>query len=121
MEKICEKKYITIAYNVLYAKKEKIYPAYVSKNKSNREKQGILLMIPNQKKLGIKSEGQWNYIAVKRLSALLRGITSKHHPDFYCLNCLHSFRTEDKLESHKKVCEDKDFCNIVTPSECTKI
>ena len=31
--------------NVLYAKKEKICPAYVSKNNSNREKQVILLMI----------------------------------------------------------------------------
>ena len=30
----------------------------------------------------------------KRLS-LLRGITSKHLSDFYCLNCLHSFVTED--------------------------
>ena len=25
--------------NILYAKKEKLYPAYVSKHKSNREKQ----------------------------------------------------------------------------------
>ena len=28
-------------------KKKKIYPAYVSKHDSNREKQAILLMIPN--------------------------------------------------------------------------
>ena len=26
-----------------------------------------------------------------------------------------------KLESHKKVCENKDFCNIVMPSEETRI
>ena len=39
-------------------------------------------------------EKQWHYLAVKRLSALLRGITSKHHGDFYCLNGLHSFVTE---------------------------
>ena len=30
-------------------KKKKIYPAYVSKNNSNREKQVILLLIPNRK------------------------------------------------------------------------
>ena len=36
----------------------------------------------------------------------LRGITSKNNGDFYCLNCLHSFRTKSKLESHKKVCEN---------------
>ena len=57
----------------------------------------------------------------KKLSALLSGITSKHHSDFYCLNCLHSFATENKRESHKKVCENKDFCDVVMPSEDTKI
>ena len=71
-------------------------------------------MIPN-------GEGQWHYLAVKELSALLRGITSKHHRDFYCLNCLHSFATESKRESHKKVCKNKTFCNFVMPSEDTKI
>ena len=29
-------------------KKKKIYPAYVSKHNSNREKQVIILMIPNE-------------------------------------------------------------------------
>ena len=33
-----EKNNVRITVNVLYAKKEKIYPAYVSKNNSNREK-----------------------------------------------------------------------------------
>ena len=45
------------------------------------------------------------------------GITSKHKGDFYCLNCLHSFRTENKLRSHEKVCENKDFCGIAMPSK----
>ena len=54
---------------------------------------------------------------IKKLSTLLRGITSKHHVDFYCLNCLHSFRTENKLKSHEKVCKNKDFCGITMPSE----
>ena len=48
---------------------------------------------------------------------LLREITSKHQGDFYCLNCLHFFRTENKLKSHEKVCKTKDFCGIVMPSE----
>ena len=55
------------------------------------------------------------------LSALLRGITSKNNGDFYCLNCLHSFRTKTKLELHKKVCENKYFCNVIMPSADTKI
>ena len=57
----------------------------------------------------------------KKPSALLRGITSKKNGYFYCLNCLHSFRTKNKLESHKKVSENKDFCNFIMPSEDTKI
>ena len=32
-----------------------------------------------------------------------------------------SFRTKSKLESHEKVCESKDFCNVIMPSEETKI
>ena len=55
------------------------------------------------------------------ISALLRGITSKLHVDFYFLNCLHSFATEKKLKLHKKLYENKDFCNIIMPSEDTKI
>ena len=51
----------------------------------------------------------------------LNTITSKHHGDFYCLNCLHSFATEKQLEPHKKVCENKDFCNVIMPSKDTKM
>ena len=70
----------------MYAKKEKIYLAYVSKHYSDREKQVIPLMI---------SDGdRFLYLAIKNLSALLRGINSNHHGDFYCLNCLHSFARE---------------------------
>ena len=37
------------------------------------------------------------------------------------MNYLHSLRTKSKLESHKTVCENKDFCSILLPSEATKI
>ena len=57
----------------------------------------------------------------KLLSALLREITSKSNGGFYYLNSLHSFRTKSKLELHKRVCENKDFCNVIMPSEDTKI
>ena len=33
------------------------------------------------------------------------------------MNCLHSFKTENKLKSHKKACKNKDFCGNVMPSE----
>ena len=47
-------------------------------------------------------------------------MTSKHHGGFCCLNCFHSFATENKLQSHKRICENKDFCNLM-PSKDTKI
>ena len=72
------------------------------RHNSNHEKQVILLMISNEEK-------QSHYLAVKKLLALLRGLTSKHHCGFYCLNCFHSFATKNKLQSQKRVCENKDF------------
>ena len=91
-------------------KKKKTHPAYISKHNSNCEKQAILLMIPNVK----------HCPAIKKLSALLRGITSKHYGDFYCLNCLDLFRRKNKLEAHKKVCKNKDFCNVIMPLKILK-
>ena len=46
---------------------------------------------------------------------------SSSNGDWYCLNCLYSFRAKNKLESHKNACQNKDFCNVVVPSEDTKI
>ena len=68
----------------------------------------ILLMISN-------GENR-HYVAVKSLSGLLRGITSNHNGDYYYLNCFHSYSTENKLNAHKKVCENHDYCNIEMPS-----
>ena len=98
---------------VLCATKEKIYPAYLSKYNSNCKKQVFVLIIPNEKK--------WHYLAVKKLSASLGVITSKHHDDFYCLNCFHSFATKRKRHSDKRACENKDFCNIIMPFQNIKI
>ena len=61
-------------------------------------------MIPNEEK-----ESK-HYLAVRKLSALWKKIKSKHDVNFYQLNCLHSFRTENKLKSHEKVC--KKFVKI---------
>ena len=52
-----EKNNLTIALNVLSSKKQKMYPAYVSRNNSNRKNQVIFLMIPNGKGLEAKSKG----------------------------------------------------------------
>ena len=99
-----EKNNPIIALNILYTKEKELCPVYISN--INCEKQIILLIIPNNEKGDC-------ILAVKRLSTLLRGITSKHHGDFYCLNCPHSFRTENKLKSHERICKNKGFCGIV--------
>ena len=43
-----------------------IYLVYVSKHNSNREKEVILLMIPNGEKREAKSEGRWDCLTVKK-------------------------------------------------------
>ena len=95
-----------IALNILYVlhNTKKIEIAYKSKHNLTREKQKILLMISNGE--------NWHYLTVKNLSRLLRGIGSNHDGDFYCLNCFHSYRTKNKLEAHKKICENRDYCHV---------
>ena len=53
---------------------------------------------------------------MKSLSALLRGITSNHNGDFYCLNCFHSHSTKEELEKHENVCNDHDYCYVQMPN-----
>ena len=92
---------------------KKIEIAYKSKHNLTREKQVILLMISNGE--------NWHYLTAKNVSGLLRGITSKHVGDFYCLNCFHSYSTKNKLKSHKKTCENRNYCNVEMPNEDNKI
>ena len=99
-----------VAHNILYVphntKKREI--AYKSKHNLTREKRVILLMISNGE--------NWHYLTVKNLSRLLRGITSNHDGDFYCLNCFHSCRTKNKLEAHEKICKNRDYCHVEMPT-----
>ena len=99
-----------VALNILYVpfNTKKIEIAYKSKYNLIRDNQILLLMISNGK--------NWHYSAVKSLSRLLRGISSNHNSDYYCLNCFHSYRTENKFNVHKKICENHDYCNIEMPS-----
>ena len=55
------------------------------------------------------------------LSALLRGITSNHDGDFYCLNFFQSYSTEKNLKKHGIVCNDHDYCYVEKPDEYNKI
>ena len=66
----------------------------------------------------ITDDGErWHYLAVRSLSALLRGISSSNNGDFYCLNCFHSYRTLNKLKKHERVCNNHDYCRVDMPGE----
>ena len=80
-----------------------------SKHNLNRENQIILLIITDGKK--------WYSLAVKKMSALLRGITSNHKEDFYCLNCFHSYNQKINLTSIKKICGNYDYCYVEMRNE----
>ena len=105
----------SIALNILYVpyNTKEIRCAYKSKYNLKRENQVILLMIIDGKK--------WHYLAVRKLSAVLRGITSKHEGDIYCLNCFRSYSTKNKLKKHKDVYENHDYCYVEVPEEDDKI
>ena len=105
----------SIALNILYVQHntKEIRHAYKSKFNLTREHQIILLMISDGEK--------WHYLCVKKLSALLRGITSNHNGDFYCMNCFKPFRTKSKLEIHKKISENHDYCYVQMPNDKTKV
>ena len=62
---------------------------------------------------------KWHYTAV--LSGLLRRITSNHNGDSYCLNCFRVYTTKNKLEAHKKICENHEYCHVEIPNEDNKI
>ena len=36
---------------------------------------------------------------------------------FYRFNCLHSFRSKTKLETHENVCNSHDCCYVETPKK----
>ena len=64
---------------------------------------------------------KWHYLAVKKLSALHRGITSKHDGDFYCSNCRHWYRTKNNFKKHYNLCKNHGYCYVEMPKENNKI
>ena len=102
-----------IVLNILYVphNTKKIHIAY--KHNLTREKKVILLMISNGE--------NWHYLVVKILPGLCKGITSNHKEDFYCLNCFCAYTTRNKLEEHKEICENHEYCHVEMPNEDNKI
>ena len=73
---ILERDNCDIALNILYVpyKTQEIRPAYISKHNKTRYIQANLLMITD-------GNGNWHYLAIKSISALLSGLTSTHNGD----------------------------------------
>ena len=69
----------------------------------------------------ISNGEKWHYTAATRLSGLLRRVTSNHNDDFYCLNCFHSYKTKNKLEAHKNICKNHDYCHVEIPTKDNNI
>ena len=67
------------------------------------------------------NNNNWHYITIKSISRSFRGVTTKNKGDFYCLNCLHSVRTKNKLLNHEKLCTNHKHCEIIMPKECENI
>ena len=86
--------------------------AHKSEYNGKCEEQVILLMIGDSEK--------WHYLAVKNLPRLLRGISSNHVGDHYCLGCFHSYSTANKLKKHERLCNNHKFCEIEMPTEKIK-
>ena len=88
----------TLALNILYVSYNTMQTkqAYLSKYIGEGDIQVKLLMITD----GMTN---WHYLAIKNIPGLLRGITSNHNGDFYCLNCFHSYTSKRKLKNHKRV------------------
>ena len=55
------------------------------------------------------------------MPGLLKGITSSHKENFYCLNCFCAYSTKNKLAEHKKICENNKYCHVEMPNEDNKI
>ena len=100
----------TIGLNILHVpdNTEEIRHGYISKHDSMCKNQIVLLTTTDNKK--------WRFVAVTFFFVLFRGITLNHVGDSHCLNCLHSFRIENKLKEDENVCK----ITIVAIQKCLK-
>ena len=55
------------------------------------------------------------------MSTLLKGTTSKHKGDFYCLSSFNSHSTKENLKKHRNACENHDYCYVEMPEKDNKI
>ena len=122
----------TIALNILYVSwnTKQIRPLYISKYNNqvnllmittNKDDLGYIVVKNNEELYDISVNiTNWHYVTVKNIFGLLRGITSNHNGDFYCLNSFHSYTAKEKLKKPERICNNHDFCCIKIPDEDKK-
>ena len=67
---------------------------------------------------------KWHYLSLKRLPVLFREKKSKHVGNFYCINCFHSYTTENKFnenKQHENVSKNQDYCYVGMSKQHNKI
>ena len=117
-----------VAINILYVplNEVNICPEYISKRNFDKKHQVVLVKIGDDK-------GKWHFLALpsnldedgirrpkKSISRLMEGISSNSHDDFYCYECLHSFRTEIAIKNHVDLCKNNKLAKIELPNEENK-
>ena len=58
---------------------------------------------------------------IRSWSRLFRGITGNNNGDFHCLNCSHSFLTDNTLKKLERIYEHHDYCHVEIPIKVNKI
>ena len=107
--------------------KKTIELQYKSKYNNTRTYQVVLLMITDNNKrhyLALKSISTNDGFVkpTQSISILFNKLTSTNTTtDYYCLNCFKSYRTENTLKEHEKICDNNDYCKIIMPGEDHKI
>ena len=62
-----------------------------------------------------------HFTSVRSETRLFRGVFSKHHNDYYCLNCTYSYRTENALKKQERLCLNNKDCLVKLPFKNQRI
>ena len=100
-----------ISINVFGYEKKAVYPLRLFKAPEGQHKINLLLIADDVKK---------HYCLIKDMSKLLSSQITKHNGSIHiCLRCLNAFKTNEKLEIQKEICQSNEF--IEMPEEETFI
>ena len=110
-----EKQNFSVALNIFSAHEsvKKFDNIRISKFNRTRPHKVVLLMITDGEKR--------HFTSVRSETRLFRGVFSKHHNDYYCLNCTYSYRTENALKKQERLCLNNKDCLVKLPFKNQRI